>query len=109
MSNSSENYSLSSLVNTLATTLGKVISFQEGPEALSLVEKVRQSAKVLRTTSDPKVGEELAQAVLRRGPSEVTYIYFIAHIIDTKSLTELKLGTSLSCGERLAPIHLPWR
>ncbi len=65
MSNSSENYSLSSLVNTLATTLGKVISFQEGPEALSLVEKVRQSAKVLRTTSDPKVGEELAQAIAK--------------------------------------------
>ena len=55
MSNQSESYSLSSLVNTLATTLGKVISFQEGPEALALVEKIRQLAKALRTTSDPKV------------------------------------------------------
>ena len=65
MSNQSESYSLSSLVNTLATTLGKVISFQEGPEALALVEKIRQLAKALRTTSDPKVSEELAQAVAK--------------------------------------------
>ena len=65
MTNNNESYSLPSLVNTLATTLGKVISFQEGADALSLVEKVRQLAKALRTTSDPKVGEELAQAIAK--------------------------------------------
>ncbi len=65
MSNNNETYSLSSLVNTLATTLGRVISFQEGPEALVLVERVRQLAKTLRTTSDPKVAEELALVIAK--------------------------------------------
>ncbi|HEY5038153.1 MAG TPA: phosphoenolpyruvate carboxylase, partial [bacterium] len=65
MSNNNETYSLSSLVNALATILGKVISYQEGFEALGLVEKVRQLAKTLRTTSDPKVGEELAQTIAK--------------------------------------------
>jgi phosphoenolpyruvate carboxylase len=58
-----ETYSLPALVNTLATTLGKVISFQEGDEALVLVEKIRQLAKSLRATSDAKTADELAQIV----------------------------------------------
>ncbi len=56
-------YSLPALVNELATTLGKVISYQEGPEAFVLVEKVRQLAKNFRITSDVRVAEELAQIV----------------------------------------------
>lgn len=59
----SDPYSLPALVNTLATTLGKVISFQEGPEALALVERVRQLARNFRMTSDVRVGEELSQIV----------------------------------------------
>lgn len=59
----SDPYSLPALVNTLATTLGKVIAFQEGPEALTLVERVRQLAKNFRVTSDARIGEELAQIV----------------------------------------------
>ncbi len=56
-------YSLPSLVNEFATILGKVISYQEGPEAFVLVEKVRQLAKNFRVTSDVRVAEELAQIV----------------------------------------------
>jgi len=59
----SDPYSLPALVNTLATTLGKVIAYQEGPEALLLVERIRQLAKNFRVTSDPRIGEELAQIV----------------------------------------------
>ncbi|HJT24437.1 MAG TPA: phosphoenolpyruvate carboxylase, partial [bacterium] len=59
----SDPYSLPALVNTLATTLGKVISFQEGPDALTLVERVRQLAKNFRVTSDVRIAEELAQIV----------------------------------------------
>src|SRR5580658_10306485 len=58
-----DSYSLPSLVDTLATTLGSVISYQEGGQALVQVERIRHLAKTLRTTSDPKVGEELAQTV----------------------------------------------
>ena len=61
----SDSYSLPSLVNMLATTLGKVVAFQEGEPALALVEKIRQLAKALRTTSDPKVAEELAQTIAK--------------------------------------------
>ena len=63
MANDSETYSLPSLVDTFATTLGSVIAYQEGDQALALVERVRHLAKTLRTTSDPKVGEELGQAI----------------------------------------------
>src|SRR5579863_9938966 len=61
----SEPYSLPSLVNLLATTLGKVISFQEGDPALILVERIRQLAKTLRTAPDPKIAEELSQIVAK--------------------------------------------
>jgi phosphoenolpyruvate carboxylase len=60
-----ENYTLSSLVNFLATTLGNVISYQEGAQALALVERVRQLAKNFRATSDVKIGDELAQIVAK--------------------------------------------
>jgi phosphoenolpyruvate carboxylase len=63
--NSSDPYSLSSLGNSLATLLVKVISYQEGGQALVQVERVRHLAKTLRSTSDPKVGEELAQTVAK--------------------------------------------
>jgi phosphoenolpyruvate carboxylase len=63
--NKVDSYSLPSLVDTLATTLGSVISYQEGAQALVQVERVRHLAKTLRTTSDPKVGEELAQTVAK--------------------------------------------
>ncbi len=59
----SDYYALSSLVNTLATTLGYVISYQEGQKALALVERIRQLAKNLRATSDVKIAEELSQIV----------------------------------------------
>src|SRR5262249_2463108 len=58
-----ENYSLPSLGNNLATTLGHVIAYQEGDEALALVEKIRQLAKNFRSTSDVKIAEELSQIV----------------------------------------------
>lgn len=58
-----ENYSLSSMVNHLATILGNVISFQEGPDALILVERVRHLAKNFRSNSDVKTAEELSQIV----------------------------------------------
>ncbi|HTA77545.1 MAG TPA: phosphoenolpyruvate carboxylase, partial [bacterium] len=58
-----ENYSLSSMVNHLATILGNVISFQEGPEALVLVERIRHLAKNFRSTSDMKTADELSQIV----------------------------------------------
>ncbi|HTC19381.1 MAG TPA: phosphoenolpyruvate carboxylase, partial [bacterium] len=58
-----DGYSLPSLVDILATTLGSVISYQEGGQALAQVERIRHLAKTLRTTSDPKVSEELAQTV----------------------------------------------
>ena len=60
---SANTYSLPSLVNTLATTLGSVIAYQEGPEALALVERVRHLAKKFRATSDPAVGDELGKSV----------------------------------------------
>ncbi len=60
-----DSYSLPSLVDTLATTLGSVISYQEGGQALAQVERIRHLTKTLRTTSDPKVGEELAQAIAK--------------------------------------------
>src|ERR1041384_1694437 len=65
MANHNESTSLSTLVNTLATTLGKVIAYQEGEPALALVERVRQLAKSLRATSDVKVAEELSQIVAK--------------------------------------------
>ncbi len=65
MANHQENYSLSSLVNTLATTLGYVISYQEGDSALALVERIRQLAKNFRATSDVKTAEELSQIVAK--------------------------------------------
>ena len=58
-----EPYSLPSLVNELATILGKVISYQDGPQALELVEKVRHLAKNFRATSDVRIAEELSQIV----------------------------------------------
>src|SRR5579859_2013306 len=65
MPNNNESYPLPSLVNMLASTLGRVISYQEGEQALALVERIRQLAKSLRNTSDPKTGEELAQTVAK--------------------------------------------
>jgi phosphoenolpyruvate carboxylase len=65
MANGNETYSLSSLVNTLATTLGHVIAYQEGDQALVLVERIRQLAKNFRATSDVKTAEELSQIVAR--------------------------------------------
>jgi len=60
-----EPYSLPSLVNTLATTLGKVITYQEGESALALVERIRQLAKTFRATPDERLAEELTQTISR--------------------------------------------
>ena len=65
MPNSNEPYSLPRLVDSLATVLGKVLSYQEGEQALALEEKVRQLAKHFRATSDAKTGEELSQIVAK--------------------------------------------
>lgn len=74
MPNPSEPYSLPGLVNTLATILGRVISYQEGEEALALVEKIRHLAKNFRSTSDPRIGEELAQIVARLSTDQLNLL-----------------------------------
>jgi phosphoenolpyruvate carboxylase len=71
---SANTYSLPSLVNTLATTLGSVIAYQEGPEALALVERVRHLAKSFRSTSDPAVGDELGKSVGRLSLADLNHL-----------------------------------
>ncbi len=74
MANNSENYSLSSLVNNLATTLGHVIAYQEGDQALALVERIRQLSKNFRATSDVKTAEELSQIVAKLPISQLNLL-----------------------------------
>jgi phosphoenolpyruvate carboxylase len=59
------NYSLASMIDYLATILGDVISYQEGPESLALVERIRVLAKNFRATSDMKIADELSQIISR--------------------------------------------
>src|SRR5712691_6759816 len=60
-----DGYSMSSLINILATTLGQVIAYQEGDLSLALVERIRHLAKNFRATSDVKIAEELSQIVAK--------------------------------------------
>ncbi|MGH7738854.1 MAG: phosphoenolpyruvate carboxylase, partial [bacterium] len=57
----SDPYALPHLVRILAGTLGQVISDQEGPETLDLVEKVRVLCKDLRAQPSPEIVETLNQ------------------------------------------------
>jgi phosphoenolpyruvate carboxylase len=96
-------YSLPTLVNDLASTLGKVISFQEGPDALELVEKVRQLAKNFRVTSDEKVAEELAGIISKLPVEKLTLlIKAFTHFFGLINLAE-KIDLIHSLQEPLAP------
>jgi phosphoenolpyruvate carboxylase len=57
------DYTLSHMVRFLARNLGQIISDQDGPQALSLVEKVRSLCKQLRHTSDESTAEEVASII----------------------------------------------
>ncbi|HVZ79391.1 MAG TPA: phosphoenolpyruvate carboxylase [bacterium] len=96
-------YSLPTLVNDLASTLGRVISYQEGPEALELVEKVRQLAKNFRVTSDEKVAEELAGIIAKLPVDDLTLlIKAFTHFFGLINLAE-KIDLIHSLQEPLPP------
>ncbi len=107
MSNSTETYALSSLVNTLATTLGKVISYQEGEQALALVERVRQLAKTLRSTSDPRVAEELSQVAAKLPVQKLNLLTkAFTHFFGLINLAE-KVDQTRSLSRPYAPEGVP--
>jgi len=57
------DYTLSHMVRFLARHLGQIISEQDGPEALALVEKVRSLCKQLRLTPQTQIAEEVASII----------------------------------------------
>ena len=57
------DYTLSHMVRYLARSLGQVISDQDGPQALALVEKIRSLCKQLRLTPQEDIAEEVASII----------------------------------------------